>query len=75
MATEDQGSAKAIGGAALQLFGGGLIVMGLYFGSLDGLSNPWSIGLGGLAGGYFILSGAIRLGVGWLTRRVARRQA
>ncbi len=69
MTTEDHGSNKAIGGAALQLLGGALIVTAIYFGYLDGLRNPISIGLGVATGGYFMISGGVRLAVGYLTRR------
>ena len=69
MTTEDHGAGKAIGGAALQLVGGLLIVSAMYFAYLDGLRNPISIGLGIIIGGYFIISGSVRVAVGVLTRR------
>lgn len=69
MTTEDHGSNKAIGGATLQLVGGSLIVTAIYFGYLDGLRNPISIGLGAAIGGYFIISGCVRVSLGILTRR------
>ena len=69
MMTDDHGSSKALGGAALQFMGGLLIVVAIYFGYLDGLRNPISIGLGVLIGGYFVISGAVRLAIGYLTRR------
>ena len=69
MMTDDHGSSKALGGAALQFVGGLLIVVAIYFGYLDGLRNPISIGLGVIIGGYFVISGAVRLAIGYLTRR------
>jgi len=72
MTTDDHGSNKAIGGATLQLVGGLLIVTAIYFGYLDGLRNPISIGLGVIIGGYFIISGAVRVSIGYLTRRAQR---
>ena len=69
MTTEDHGSNKAIGGAALQLVGGTLIVTAMYYGYLDGLRNPISIGLGVIIGGYFFISGSVRIVIGVLTRR------
>ena len=65
--TDDHGSNKAIGGAALQLVGG--LLTAIYFGYLDGLRNPISIGLGVIIGGYFVISGSVRVVVGYLTRR------
>lgn len=67
--TEDHGSTKALAGAGLQLFGGLLIVTAIYYGYLDGLRNPISIGLGAVIGGYFAISGVVRLVIGFLTRR------
>lgn len=67
--TEDHGSNKAMAGAALQLVGGMLIVSAIYFGYQGGLDNPISIGLGVIVGGYFVISGVVRLAVGYLTRR------
>lgn len=73
MANEDHGSGKALGGAALQLAGGLLILSGMLFGYLDGLRHPISLGLGGLAGMYFVVSGSVRVVLGWLTRRADGR--
>jgi hypothetical protein len=73
MTTDDHGSNKAIGGAALQLVGGSLIVTAIYFGYLDGLRNPISIGLGVAIGGYFMISGSVRVAIGYLTRRANGR--
>ena len=69
MTKDDPGSGKAIGGAALQLIGGLLIATAIYFAYLDGLRHPLSLGLGIVAGGYFVVSGAIRVALGVLTRR------
>ncbi len=66
---EDHGSTRALGGAVLQLIGGLLIGAALVFGYLDGLRNPISLGLGGFAALYFVVSGGVRLWVGALTRR------
>ena len=69
MSFEDHGSTKAISGAVLQLVGGLLIAIAIYFAYLDGVRNPVSIGLGGLAAMYFTVSGGVRVYVGIVTRR------
>lgn len=69
MSFEDHGSTKAISGAALQLAGGLLIGTAICFAYLDGVRNPLSIGLGGLAAMYFTVSGGVRIYVGVMTRR------
>ena len=71
MTFEDHGSTKALGGAVLQLVGGLLIGTALTLGYLDGLRNPLSLGLGGFAALYFVVSGCVRIWVGVLTRRAA----
>lgn len=71
MTSKDPGSTKAIAGAALQLVGGALIGTAIYFGYLDGLRNPLSLGLGIISAGYFVVSGVIRVALGVLTRRAA----
>jgi len=63
MTTDDHGSNKAIGGAALQLVGGLLIVTAIYFGYLDGLRNPISIGLGAVNNFIVYLGIMLLLGV------------
>ncbi len=71
MSFEDHGSAKAIGGAVLQLAGGLLIGLAIYLAFLDGVRSPISIGIGGLASMYFMVSGGVRTYVGIVTRRSA----
>ena len=69
---EDYGSNRAMGSAALLLVGGMLITAGTWFGYQDGLRHPIALLLGILSGGYFLISGTVRVIVGVLTRRGER---
>lgn len=69
---EDYGSSRALSGAALQLVGGILIGTAIWLGAMEGMRSPITIGLGGLAALYFVVSGSVHLVIGALTRRARR---
>lgn len=69
---EDHGSNKALTGAALQLAGGLLLSGGMYAGFVAGSVSTFGVGVGFLAGIYFIISGSVRVYIGVLTRRAKR---
>ena len=68
----DHGSGKALGGALLQLVGGILIGCAMWFGYVGGRVTTFGAGIGIFAGMYFVISGGVRLYIGYATRRASR---
>lgn len=72
MSEEDYGSNRSMGSAALFLIAGILIAVGTWFGYQDGVRQPPMLIVGVVGGGYLLISGAVRVAVGILTRRAGR---